>query len=84
MVGGLGPEAIGAVGVGSALFMGVVIFAMGLMLGLDALVSRAFGPGDLEECHRWLVHGVVLALADLAAVHADPVRARPMRWAGGA
>ena len=35
---------------------------MGLMLGLDALVSRAFGAGDLEACHRWLVHGVTLAL----------------------
>ena len=34
---------------------------MGLMLGLDALVSQAFGAGDLEECHRWLVHGVALA-----------------------
>ena len=62
MVGRLGPEAIGAVGVGSSLFMGIVIFAMGLMLGLDALVSRAFGAGDLEACHRWLVHGVTLAL----------------------
>ncbi len=36
---------------------------MGLMLGLDALVSRAFGAGDMAACHRWLVHGVVLALA---------------------
>src|SRR4029078_11672125 len=62
MVGPLGPEAIGAVGVGSSLFMGIVIFAMGLMLGLDALVSRAFGACDLEACHRWLVHGVTLAL----------------------
>src|SRR5262245_20189619 len=62
MVGGLGPEAIGATGVGSSLFMGIVIFAMGLMLGLDSLVSRAFGAGDLEACHRWLVHGVTLAL----------------------
>ena len=62
MVGRLSPEAIGAVGVGSSLFIGVVIFAMGLMLGLDALVSRAFGAGDLAACHRWLVHGVALAL----------------------
>jgi len=37
MVGGLGPEAIGAVGIGSSLFMGVCIFAMGLLLGLDTL-----------------------------------------------
>ena len=62
MVGRLSAEAIGAVGVGNSLFMGIVIFAMGLMLGLDALVSRAFGAGDVEDCHRWLLHGVALAL----------------------
>lgn len=61
MVGRLSPEAIGAVGIGSSVFMGVVIFAMGLTLGLDTLVSHAFGGGDLEACHRWLVHGVALA-----------------------
>ena len=63
MVGGLGPEAIGAVGLGSAVFMGLCIFAMGLLLGLDTLVSHAFGRGDVEECHRWLMHGGVLAVA---------------------
>jgi MATE family multidrug resistance protein len=62
MVGPLGPEAIGAVGIGSSLFIGVVIFAMGLLLGLDTLVSQAYGAGRLDECHRWLVHGVVLSL----------------------
>ena len=62
MVGRLGPEAIGAVGIGTSLFMGVCIFAMGLLLGLDTLVSQAFGAGRLDECHRWLVHGVVLSL----------------------
>jgi len=62
MVGPLGPEAIGAVGMGSALFMGICIFAMGLLLGLDTLVSQAFGAGRLDECHKWLAHGVVLSL----------------------
>ena len=62
MVGPLGPEAIGAVGIGSSLFIGVVIFAMGLLLGLDTLVSQAYGAGRLDECHRWLVHGMVLSL----------------------
>jgi MATE family multidrug resistance protein len=54
---------IGAVGMGTALFMGVSIFAMGLLLGLDTLVSHAFGAGRIEECHAWLAHGVVLSLA---------------------
>lgn len=63
MVGRISPEAIGAVGLGSSIFMGLSIFAMGLLLGLDTLVSQAFGAGRLDECHRWLVHGVVLAVA---------------------
>jgi MATE family multidrug resistance protein len=61
MVGRLSPEAIGAVGLGSSIFFGVCIFAMGLLLGLDTLVSQAFGAGEINACHRWLVHGVVLA-----------------------
>ena len=62
MVGRLGPEAIGAVGVGTALFMAVGVFAMGLLLGLDPLVAQSFGANRLDDCHRWLAHGVVLAL----------------------
>lgn len=61
MVGRLSPEAIGAVGLGNAIALGICIFAMGLLLGLDTLVSQAFGADDIESCHRWLVHGVVLA-----------------------
>src|SRR5512136_129444 len=62
MVGRLGPVAIGAVGIGSVLFMALAIFGMGLLLGLDTLVSQAFGGGRLEECHRWLIHALVLAV----------------------
>jgi len=62
MVGRLSAEAIGAVGLGSALFTAVGIFGLGMMLGLDTLVSQAFGAGRLDECHRWLLHGVILAL----------------------
>ena len=63
MVGRLGPEAIGAVGVGSALFLAFSVFGMGLLLGLDTLVSQAFGARDRAACDRWLRHGVFLALA---------------------
>jgi MATE family multidrug resistance protein len=62
MVGRLGPSAIGAVGIGNVLFFCVTVLGLGMMLGLDALVSQAFGAGRLGECHRWLVHGVVMAL----------------------
>src|SRR5688572_12812707 len=62
MVGPLGPEAIGAVGLGSSIFIAVAIFGMGLLLGLDTLVAQAYGAGDLDECHIWLLQGVYLAL----------------------
>lgn len=62
MVGRLSPEAIGAVGIGSVIFFTLGIFGMGLLLGLDTLVSQAFGAGRTDECHRWLVHGVYLSL----------------------
>lgn len=61
MVGGLGVDAIGAVGLASMLFFAVAVFAMGLLLGLDPLVSQAFGARRLHECHRWLVDGVWLS-----------------------
>src|SRR3954469_10375982 len=62
MVGPLGAHAIGAVGLASMLFFAVAVFAMGLLLGLDPLVSQAFGAGRIDECHRWLVDGVWLSV----------------------
>jgi MATE family multidrug resistance protein len=66
MVGPLGPEAISAVGVGAAMHIAFAIFGMGVLLGLDTLVSQAFGAGDIRECHRWLFDG--LALGAMLAV----------------
>lgn len=62
MVGPLGPSAIAAVGIGTALHMGFAIFGMGLLLGLDTFVSQAFGRRDMTECHAWLAQGTWLAL----------------------
>jgi MATE family multidrug resistance protein len=62
MVGRLGPAAIAATGLGSGVFTAIVIFGMGLMLGLDSLVSQAFGAGEVDECDHWLHHGIWLAL----------------------
>ena len=62
MVGRLGAEAIGAVGLGSSLFIAIAVFGMGLLLGLDPLVGAAFGARRIDECHRWLVAAVWLAI----------------------
>jgi len=62
MVGPLGPAAIGAVGLGSIVFLAIGIFGMGLMLGLDTLIAQSFGAGRLDRCEYWLRQGVYLAL----------------------
>src|SRR5438128_907737 len=54
-------EAIGAVSISSVIFYTVGIFGGGMLLGLDTLVSQSFGAGDLEDCHRSLVHGVYMS-----------------------
>ncbi len=61
MVGPLGPAAIGAVGVGNSLHFAMAIFGMGLFLGLDVLVSQAFGAGRIDQCVAWLKYGATLA-----------------------
>ena len=63
MVGRLGDEALGAVGVGRAMFWGVGVFGIGLLLGLDTVISNSFGAGRLERCRAALWHGVLLAVA---------------------
>jgi MATE family multidrug resistance protein len=63
MVGRLGPGAIGAVGIASAAYYVPALFGIGILLGLDTLVSQAWGRQDFEVCHRWLAQAVYLALA---------------------
>lgn len=63
MVGKLGPSAIGAVALGNALYYPITLFAFGLLLGLDTVVSQAFGRGDRDACPRALAQGVYIAVA---------------------
>ena len=82
MVGRLGPAEIGAVGVGSVLCFAVVVFGIGMLLGLDTLVARGYGRGRLYECRRWLVQGAGLAvlLAVPLTLVAGVVAATLDRW----
>lgn len=63
MVGRLDAVAIGAVGMGSILYHTIVLFGIGLLLSMDPLVARAFGAGDMEDCHHTLHQGIFLAFA---------------------
>jgi len=61
MVGPLGPQAISAAGVGNSMHIAFAIFGMAVMLGLDTLVSHAYGARDIRDCHRWFFDGLMLA-----------------------
>ena len=61
-VGRVSAEAIGAVSLGGVLFYSIGIFASGLLLGLDTLVSQAHGAGDSDDGRHSLVNGMWLAL----------------------
>jgi MATE family multidrug resistance protein len=61
-VGRVSAEAIGAVGLGTAIFYGVVVTASGLLLGLDTFVARAFGAGDGKACRHSLISALWLSL----------------------
>src|SRR5580704_1821590 len=62
MVGRVSAAAIGAVGLGTTVFYFVAITLGGILLGLDTLVSQAFGAGDRDDCQRSLISGIWLAL----------------------
>jgi MATE family multidrug resistance protein len=55
--------AIGGVSLGSGLYYTIAIFGSGLLLGLDTLVSQAFGRKDLDDANRSLVQSMYLAIA---------------------
>jgi MATE family multidrug resistance protein len=65
-------EAIGAVSISSSLFIVFAFFGEGILIGLDTLVSQAFGAGQREDCHRSLINGIYLSFA-IAPFLAIPV-----------
>jgi len=54
---------MGAVSLGSSIFIVSRPVGGGMLLGLDTLVSQAFGAGRREDCHRSLINGIYLSLA---------------------
>jgi MATE family multidrug resistance protein len=85
MVGRLPNSAVAmaAVSLGGILVNVLSFFAGGLLIGLDTLVSQAFGAGQREDCHRSLLHGIYISCA-LAPLLMAPVWAfEPMLRAMG-
>jgi len=54
MIGRVGPTALAAVSLGSALFLVFAITCEGLLLGTDSIVSQDFGARRFEDCFRTL------------------------------
>jgi MATE family multidrug resistance protein len=76
IVGRAGALPLAGVGLGNALFMALSVFGMGVMFGLDPLVSQAHGAGDAARTRRLLWQGMWLA-AGLSAVLAVPFAVAP-------
>lgn len=76
IVGRAGALALAGVGLGNVLYLAVAIFGMGVMHGIDPLVSQALGAGEPARARRLLWQGNWLALA-LAAALAVPFAVVP-------
>ena len=59
IAGHAGRQMLGAVALGHGLYYTFAVFGIGLILGLDTLISQAFGRGDLIDCRRSLAGGLV-------------------------
>ena len=46
----------------SASYYAPALFGIGILLGLDTVVSQAWGRRDFEVCHQWLAQGVYLVI----------------------
>jgi MATE family multidrug resistance protein len=62
MAGRLDATAIGAGSLGSMLFFPIAICGTGMLLGMDTLVSQAFGAKDTAACRHTLVQGLWIAV----------------------
>ena len=75
MAGPLGPAAVGAGILGNMVYYPIVTSGVGLLLGMDTLVSQSFGANDPADCRRTLVSGIWLGIGLTAAARlADPGR----------
>ncbi|MGZ7038897.1 MAG: MATE family efflux transporter [Thermoanaerobaculia bacterium] len=63
VLGRYGARELAAAGIGNAIFFAISVLGMGIVLGIDPLVSQAVGAGDPARARRVLWQGVWLSLA---------------------
>jgi MATE family multidrug resistance protein len=84
MAGPLGPVSVGAGILGTMVFYPIAGALIGLLLGMDTLVSQSHGAEDPLDCRRTLVAGVWLAIAITPVAIALVLVAVPVMYAAGA
>ena len=77
VVGRAGAVPLAGVGLGSLLFFAVSVLGIGTMMGLDPLVSQAFGAGDAPRARHFLWQGGWMALG-IGALLAVPLAFVPL------
>lgn len=63
MVGRVSATDLAAVALGNLYFFGVAVFGMGVLFGLDPVISQAVGAGDDVAVARGVQRGAILSLA---------------------
>lgn len=62
VVGRLGERELAAAGLGNTIFFAVSVIGIGLVFGIDPMISHALGAGDARRARHVLWQGVWLAL----------------------
>src|SRR5438128_8289519 len=60
VLGRLGASEMGAAGLGNAIFFAISILGIGINLGVDPMISQAFGAGDAVRARHVMWQGVWL------------------------
>jgi MATE family multidrug resistance protein len=62
VVGRLGEAELGATGLGNSVYFTIVVFGLGVLFGLDPLISQAVGAGEERTARRLLWQGFWITL----------------------
>lgn len=68
VLGRLGARELAAAGLGSTIFFTISIVGVGLLLGVDPLISQALGGGDAVRARHVMWQGVWLALGTTVVI----------------
>ena len=70
VLGRLGAKELAAAGLGNAVFFSMSVVGMGMMFGIDPMISQAIGAGDRVRARRILWQGIWLGLIVTAVLTA--------------